>query len=215
MPIYIFPHGFDHKLYYPIDQRIARLYYNYNQEDFMVLNLNRNQPRKRWDTTIIAWVEFVERHYHVNITKKLNKNDCKINKHTSRPVKLVVGTMVDGFWDLGNVLENEVKFRDVPLDYVKDTIITIPTPQGLTDRDINILYNHYMEYKKPIIKPVDVKSYVVKQSKYARAPKLPVRSVILGPRGSGKSVLLQSMILDMYGGSFDAIYIFAICRCGR
>ncbi len=141
MPIYVFPHGFDHKLYYPIDQRIARLYYNYDDNDFMVLNLNRNQPRKRWDTTIIAWIEFVERHYNVNVTKKITKVDCKINKHTSRPIKLVIGTMVDGYWDLSNVIENEVKFRDVPLDYVTNTIITVQAPQQLSDRDINILYN--------------------------------------------------------------------------
>jgi hypothetical protein len=31
----------------------------------------------------------------------------------------------------------------------------------------------------------------------------------LGPSGSGKSVLLQSMILDIYRGSFDQIYIFS------
>jgi glycosyltransferase involved in cell wall biosynthesis len=141
MPIYVFPHGFDHKLYYPIDQRIARLYYNYDDNDCMVLNLNRNQPRKRWDTTIIAWIEFVERHYNVNVTKKITKADCKINKHTSRPIKLVIGTMVDGYWDLSNVIENEVKFRDVPLDYVTNTIITVQAPQQLSDRDINILYN--------------------------------------------------------------------------
>ena len=141
MPIYVFPHGFDHNLYYPINQNIARTYYGYDENDFMVLNLNRNQPRKRWDTTIIAWIEFVERHYHANITKKLTKNDCKINKYTSRPVKLVVGTMVDGFWDLSNVIENEVKFRDVPLDYVLKTIVTVQAPQALSDRDINILYN--------------------------------------------------------------------------
>ena len=141
MPIYVFPHGFDHNLYYPIDQNIARIYYGYDDVDFMALNLNRNQPRKRWDTTLIAWIEFVERHYHVNVTKKLTKNDCKINKHTSRPIKLVIGTMVDGYWNLSNVIENEVKFRDVPLDYVLKTIITIQSPQALSDRDINILYN--------------------------------------------------------------------------
>ena len=141
MPIYVFPHGFDHNLYYPIEQNIARVYYGYDETDFMVLNLNRNQPRKRWDTTLIAWIEFVERHYHVNVTKKLSKNDCKINKHTSRPIKLVIGTMVDGYWNLSNVIENEVKFRDVPLDYVLKTIITIQAPQALSDRDINILYN--------------------------------------------------------------------------
>ena len=49
--------------------------------------------------------------------------------------------MVDGYWNLSNVIENEVKFRDVPLDYVLKTIITIQSPQALSDRDINILYN--------------------------------------------------------------------------
>ena len=66
-----------------------------------------------------------------------------------------------------------------------------------------------MEYKKPLIKPVEVKEYIVKQSKYKIAPSLPIRSIILGPSGSGKSVLLQSMILDIYRGSFDQIYIFS------
>jgi glycosyltransferase involved in cell wall biosynthesis len=141
MDIYVFPHGFDHNLYYPIDQRIARFYNNYNEEDFMVLNLNRNQPRKRWDTTLIAWVEFVERHYNVNVTKTISKNDCKINKHTSRPIKLVIGTSLDSYWDLMDIIETEVKFRKVPLDYVKNTIITVNAPQQLSDRDINILYN--------------------------------------------------------------------------
>jgi len=141
MPIYVFPHGFDHKLYYPINQKIARIYFNYDENDFMVLNLNRNQPRKRWDTTIIAWVEFVERHYNVNVKKNIKKDEIKINKYTSRPIKLVIGTQVDGYWNLSNVIENEVKFRDVPLDYVLQTIHTIQNPQGLSDRDINILYN--------------------------------------------------------------------------
>jgi ABC-type lipoprotein export system ATPase subunit len=51
-----------------------------------------------------------------------------------------------------------------------------------------------MEYKKPLIKPVEVKEYIVKQSKYRIAPSLPIRSIILGPSGSGKSVLLLTMI---------------------
>ena len=66
-----------------------------------------------------------------------------------------------------------------------------------------------MENKTPVIKPVEVKEYIVKQSKYAIAPKLPRRSIILGPSGSGKSILLQSMILDIYRGMFDQIYIFS------
>jgi glycosyltransferase involved in cell wall biosynthesis len=142
MPMYYFPHGFDYKLYYPIPMNIARVYFKYPDDAFMVLNLNRNQPRKRWDTTIIAWAEFVERHYNVNVSKKIKKSDeIKINKHTARPIKLVVGTMMDGYWNLMDVFENEIKFRDVPWDYAKETIIAVPAPQQLSDRDINILHN--------------------------------------------------------------------------
>jgi len=139
MPMYILPHGFDHKLYYPIPKPLCRAYFEFDKDAFMILNLNRNQPRKNWDITMIAWIEFVERHYQVNVKNK--KGDFKINKFTKRPIKLIVGTQMDGFWDLMDVLENEVKFRDLPLEYAKATIQPIQMPQQLSDRDINILYN--------------------------------------------------------------------------
>jgi glycosyltransferase involved in cell wall biosynthesis len=139
MPMYVFPHGFDEKLYFPMPMKLARMYYNYDQDAFSVLNLNRSQPRKMYDVMMIAWVEFVERHYQVNV--KGMKGDFKVNKHTKRPIRLIVGGQMDGYWDLWDVLENEVKFRDVPLDYVKATIVPVSTPQQLSDRDINILYN--------------------------------------------------------------------------
>lgn len=142
MPIYAFPHGFDDKLYYPIQKNIARLYYNFDEDAFLVLNLNRNQPRKRWDLTIIAWAEFVERHYQSNMKDKKNKKlNYKTNKHTKRPIKLIVGTTMDGYWDLMDVFENEIKFRDVPFEYAKNTIQGLNMPQQLSDREINILYN--------------------------------------------------------------------------
>ena len=139
MPMYVFPHGFDEKLYYPVPMKLARMFFNFDQDAFMVLNLNRNQPRKQWDITMIAWIEFVERHYQVNVLGK--KGDFKVNKHTKRPIKLVVGTQMNGYWDLMDVLENEVKFRDVPLEYAKATIQPVSMPQQMSDRDINILYN--------------------------------------------------------------------------
>ena len=44
---------------------------------------------------------------------------------------------------------------------------------------------------------------------YDHVPKLPMRSMILGPSGSGKGVLLQNMILYMHKGCFNIIYIFS------
>tara|TARA_B000000437_G_scaffold165288_1_gene121974 strand:- start:19691 stop:21073 length:1383 start_codon:yes stop_codon:yes gene_type:complete len=126
--MYYFPHGFDEKIYYPIKMEIARLYFNLPQNDFLVLNLNRNQPRKRWDITIIAWTKFLNKYY--NEKEKLD-----------RKIKLVVGTSMNGYWDLMDLFENEIKFTDIPWNYAKETIISIEQPQQLSDREINILYN--------------------------------------------------------------------------
>jgi hypothetical protein len=61
----------------------------------------------------------------------------------------------------------------------------------------------------PVIKPLDVKEYTSKQSKYDCVGKLPLRDIILGPSGAGKGILLANMILDIYRGCFDRIYIFS------
>ena len=47
----------------------------------------------------------------------------------------------------------------------------------------------------PKIEPINIKDYTVQQSKYETAGTLPIRSIILGPSGSRKTVLLQNMIL--------------------
>ena len=61
----------------------------------------------------------------------------------------------------------------------------------------------------PIVKPVNVKEYDFKQSKYDVAPRLPFNQIITGPSGSGKGILLQSMILDIYRDVFERIYIWS------
>ena len=62
---------------------------------------------------------------------------------------------------------------------------------------------------KPNIVPIKVKEYQVKQSKYEHVALLPTRSVINASSGSGKTVLIQNLILDIYRGCFSRIYIFS------
>ena len=62
---------------------------------------------------------------------------------------------------------------------------------------------------KPDIKPISIKEFETKQSKYDQVQKLPVRGILLGPSGSGKGVLLQNMILDIYRDCFESVYIFS------
>ena len=47
------------------------------------------------------------------------------------------------------------------------------------------------------------------ESRYPVVGKLPIRAIALGPSGSGKSILLQNMIIDIYKGSFERIYVFS------
>ena len=62
--------------------------------------------------------------------------------------------------------------------------------------------------KAPIIKSIKLKQFECKQSNYEVAPQLPMRSLILSPSGGGKTVLLVNMIMDIYKGCFNRIYIF-------
>ena len=66
-----------------------------------------------------------------------------------------------------------------------------------------------MSNNVPDIKPSMVKQFESKQSKYDVVGQLPIRSIILGPSGSGKGILLQNMILDIYRGCFERVYIFS------
>ena len=63
--------------------------------------------------------------------------------------------------------------------------------------------------KAPIIKPIKLKQYECKQSNYEVAPELPMRSLILSPSGGGKTVMLVNMIMDIYKGCFNRIYMFS------
>ena len=62
---------------------------------------------------------------------------------------------------------------------------------------------------KPNIQPIAIKEYSVKQSKYEQVPKLPCRSILLGASNSGKGILLQNLILDIYKDCFERVYIFS------
>jgi len=60
-PVKVIPHGIDTDIFYPIDMAEARTSMSgLKTDDFIVLNANRNQPRKRIDLTIKGFAKFVE-----------------------------------------------------------------------------------------------------------------------------------------------------------
>ena len=122
LPTDYLQHGFNPMIHYPFPKHLARLYYGLKQDDFIILNLNRNQPRKRWDICLQAFAEIVKR-------------------HNEKPVKLLIATALQGAWNLLEVFERELKKRDMTLEEGMKHVILIDNPQQLTDEEVNILYN--------------------------------------------------------------------------
>ena len=61
----------------------------------------------------------------------------------------------------------------------------------------------------PTVEPIDIPQYMYKNSKYEILPKLPARMIAVASSTGGKSVLIQNLILKIYRGSFERIYIFS------
>ena len=73
------------------------------------------------------------------------------------------------------------------------------------------IYIHVRVYIKDaiIIKPIKLQECTYKQSKYDVVPNLPLRGILLAPSGSGKTVLLSSLILHVYRDCYERIYVFS------
>lgn len=121
-PMHVLEHGYDENETYPIPKRLARRYFGIDEEDFVILNLNRNQPRKRWDICIMAFVRFVAKNPHSNI-------------------RMIVATALNSSWDLVDIMISETRKYGMKVEDIKKNLVIIKTPQLLTDFDINVLYN--------------------------------------------------------------------------
>jgi glycosyltransferase involved in cell wall biosynthesis len=122
IPTCYLPHGINPQTYYPVPKHLARTYYGLKNDDFIILNLNRNQPRKRWDTCLKAFAEIVSR-------------------YPEHPIKLLVGTAIQGGWNLLEIFERELNKRGVNMDVGMRHLILFDNPQKVTDEATNILYN--------------------------------------------------------------------------
>jgi glycosyltransferase involved in cell wall biosynthesis len=122
LPTSYLQHGFNPDTYYPIPHSIARKFYGISPDDFVILNLNRNQPRKRWDTCLKAFAEVVSR-------------------LPEKPIKMVIATAMQGAWNLLEIYERELKKRNISLEEGMKHLIILDNPQRITDEETNILYN--------------------------------------------------------------------------
>ncbi len=59
------------------------------------------------------------------------------------------------------------------------------------------------------IKPIDLKYYLCNPSEHAHVPKVPLRMMLLAPSRSEETVLLSNLILNIYRGCVERVFIFS------
>ena len=73
----------------------------------------------------------------------------------------------------------------------------------------NSFYIKLMSEDIPKVEPIDIPKYNYKNSKYEMMPNLPARMLCVASSTGGKTVSIQNLILKLYRGSFERIYIFS------
>jgi len=123
-PLDIILHGFDCNQFFPIPKEMARKQVGIPNDVFMFLNLNRNQPRKRYDLLIMAFVELVV-------------------KYPTKPLFLmcICDKGEKGGWWLFEIFQRELKLRNVPIEMFGNRLMISTQDMSFSDQDINMFYN--------------------------------------------------------------------------
>lgn len=123
-PLSVLGHGFDPKVFYTVPRELARKSLKLPDEPFVIMSLNRNQPRKRYDLIIMAFVELL-----VKYPNKAILLLCICDKGEK------------GGWWLFEIFVRELKKRGVPIEQFGNRLMISSQDMVFKDEDINILYN--------------------------------------------------------------------------
>jgi len=123
-PLSVLGHGFDPKTFFPLPRDIARKSLKLPEDAFVIMSLNRNQPRKRYDIMIMAFVELVV-------------------KYPTKPIVLlcICDKGEKGGWWLFEVFVRELKKKGVPIEQFGNRLMISSNDMAFKDEDINVLYN--------------------------------------------------------------------------
>lgn len=122
-PIDVLKHGFDASLTV-VPKAVARQAVALPEDMFLFLNVNRNQPRKRYDILIMAFVELVV-------------------KYPTKPLHLlcICDRGEKGGWWLFEIYARELKLRGVAVEPYANRLIVTAQNMNFRDEDINMFYN--------------------------------------------------------------------------
>ena len=73
-PVTILYHGFSSDIYRQLDQVECRKKFGFDQDAFVILNLNRNLPRKRIDIFMMAVARLIYKNQNSNILVPTRRN---------------------------------------------------------------------------------------------------------------------------------------------
>ena len=126
--ILIVPHGVDRNNFFPVNKMYAREMFGFKEDDFIILNTNRNNYRKCIDKTIDAFIKFL----------KIKKSDPKI--------KLFLNMNFNNMSTQGYDVINQVKIACLinKLDYehiLNNHIFRNNSDKNISDEMLNYLYN--------------------------------------------------------------------------
>jgi len=123
-PLSVLGHGFDPRTFFPVPRELARKSLKLPDDAFVIMSLNRNQPRKRQDIMIMAFVELV-------------------TKYPNRPILLlcICDKGEKGGWWLFELYVRELKKRGVPIEQFGNRLMISSQDMVFKDEDINVLYN--------------------------------------------------------------------------
>lgn len=124
-PIGVMRHGFDKTAHTVIDKSVARANLGLPIEPFYIVNVNRNTPRKRLDTLIIAFVRYV----------------CNNPESDVRLVCACDLGNLGGGYPLLEIYEHEIHRLGGDMKKHGEKLIILNGSLMLTDDDINLLYN--------------------------------------------------------------------------
>lgn len=123
-PIDVLGHGFDKEIFFPQSRSEIRKKLGLPEDAFILINLNRNQPRKRYDILLQAFVELVA-------------------KYPTKPIFLmcICDKGEKGGWWLFEIFGRELKLRGLPVERFGNRLMLSSQDMSFRDEDINMFYN--------------------------------------------------------------------------
>jgi glycosyltransferase involved in cell wall biosynthesis len=123
-PIHVLGHGFERDVFIKTNRKEIRKKMNLPEDGFIIMSLNRNQPRKRYDLLIMAFTELIV-------------------KYPTKPIFMmcICDKGEKGGWPLFELYTRELRLRNVPIERFGNRLMLASRDMVYTDEDINMFYN--------------------------------------------------------------------------